>query len=439
MNVNDLLNVGSGILNDVSRAVETGNFNGLGDRTKERVNFAVSQFASTTPDPAAGSSGPKPTETYRPVSGQTSVPPRTARYTPYSYTQSAAGNRSYFLSKPKQHTTGLLRIIGGITGGVVGAVGAIASFSTAGTIAAMGNVIGGLGTAIFSGMGIVFASLLFVSMLVLNSGVRLRKLVREYYEYGAAVGNAEYFNISKLAEMVGDSVTQTTRNLERMIRKNLLPGARFDRKKTTIMLTDRAYEQYQAAEASRIEREAHAQMRGEPAVSVDSHTDDDVKRIIDDGNRAIMQVRAINDEIPDTQVMSEKLYRLEEIMKRIFEQVRKDPSSASDLRRFMDYYLPTTTKLLSAYVELDRQPVQGDNIKSTKAEIENSLDTINDAFEQLLDGMFSDLAMDISSDISVMKTMMAQDGLAQEDPFAMPSEDTLQDDPFAVKPEPLKF
>lgn len=110
--------------------------------------------------------------------------------------------------------------------------------------------------------------------------------------------------------------------------------------------------------------------------------------------------------------MSSKLFRLENIMKKIFEQVEKNPESAKDLRKFMEYYLPTTTKLLRAYVDLDKQP-EVDNIRKTKKEIESSLDVINDAFEQLLDDMFQDVAWDISSDISVMKTMMAQDGLVQ--------------------------
>jgi hypothetical protein len=101
-------------------------------------------------------------------------------------------------------------------------------------------------------------------------------------------------------------------------------------------------------------------------------------------------------------------------MKRIIDQVRKDPSSASNLRRLMVYYLPTTMKLLEAYGELDRQPVEGENIISTKQEIREALGTINDAFERLLDSMFQDMAWDISSDISVMKTMMEQDGLTGE-------------------------
>ena len=82
-----------------------------------------------------------------------------------------------------------------------------------------------------------------------------------------------------------------------------------------------------------------------------------------------------------------------------------------ELRRFMKYYLPTTVKLLAAYEELDRQEIQGSNILKSKKEIEDTLDTINKAFENLLDSFFEDTAVDISSDISVMQTLMAQEGL----------------------------
>ena len=138
---------------------------------------------------------------------------------------------------------------------------------------------------------------------------------------------------------------------------------------------------------------------------------------MDRGNEYIRKVRDVNDLIPDTEEMSAKLYRLEEIMHRIFEQVQKQPASAAGLRRFMDYYLPTTEKLLDAYVELDKQPVDGDNIVKTKQEIDEAMDVINDAFENLLNSLFQDMAWDISSDISVMKTMLAQDGLTKKEPL----------------------
>ncbi len=91
--------------------------------------------------------------------------------------------------------------------------------------------------------------------------------------------------------------------------------------------------------------------------------------------------------------------------------MEQHPELIDDLHKFMDYYLPTTVKLLQAYEELDKQDVEGDNIKTAKKEIENTLDTINQAFENLLDSFFRDTAWDVSTDISVLKTMLAQEGL----------------------------
>ena len=90
------------------------------------------------------------------------------------------------------------------------------------------------------------------------------------------------------------------------------------------------------------------------------------------------------------------------------------PDCAGELRRFMDYYLPTTVKLLDAYEELDRQPVQGENIRNGKQEIEKTLDTLNLAFEKLLDSLFEDTAWDVATDISVLQTMLAQEGLTEQ-------------------------
>lgn len=79
----------------------------------------------------------------------------------------------------------------------------------------------------------------------------------------------------------------------------------------------------------------------------------------------------------------------------------------------MSYYLPTTKKLLDAYCELDEQPVPGENIETTKQEIAATLDTLNNAFAKLLDDLFEEKAWDISSDISVLNTMLAQEGLTE--------------------------
>jgi len=106
---------------------------------------------------------------------------------------------------------------------------------------------------------------------------------------------------------------------------------------------------------------------------------------------------------------------MELLTRRIFQRAKESPEIIPDLKKMMDYYLPMTVKLLNAYVQMDAQPVQGDTIRNSKQEIEQTLDTLNLAFEKLLDELFADTAMDISSDISVLNTLLAQEGLMQDD------------------------
>ncbi|MGL4283062.1 MAG: 5-bromo-4-chloroindolyl phosphate hydrolysis family protein, partial [Eubacterium aggregans] len=127
----------------------------------------------------------------------------------------------------------------------------------------------------------------------------------------------------------------------------------------------------------------------------------------------IRQIQEANAAIPEESV-SRKLDRLETIIRKIFDFIQKNPDQLMEIRRFMGYYLPTTLKLVNAYKNLDAEPVQGPNIKRSKDEIEKTLDTISSAFEKLLDSFYQDTAMDISTDISVMKTMFAQEGLTED-------------------------
>ena len=103
----------------------------------------------------------------------------------------------------------------------------------------------------------------------------------------------------------------------------------------------------------------------------------------------------------------------------------------SDLGRLMDYYLPTTVKLLEAYEDLDTQPIQTENILESKQQIEDTLDTLSVAFEKLLDSIFRDTAWDVSTDISVLHTVLAQEGLT-DNPFEKKATET-ETNPFAQK------
>ena len=145
--------------------------------------------------------------------------------------------------------------------------------------------------------------------------------------------------------------------------------------------------------------------------------DQETQQMLAEGQAFIRHIHEKNDEIPGEE-FSEKLDRLEQIVTGIFERVEADPKSAPDLHRMMKYYLPTTQKLVDTYATLDSQNISGTNVENAKREIERSLDTINSAFERFLDQFFRDTAWDVSSDISVMGTMMAQDGLTGGDDFS---------------------
>ena len=136
--------------------------------------------------------------------------------------------------------------------------------------------------------------------------------------------------------------------------------------------------------------------------------------MIETGESYVSYVRSCNDAIPGEE-FSAKLDKMEHLIGRIFEELRKNPETASELEKMMDYYLPTTAKLLGAYCELDAQPGNGENVSRTKKEIEDAIDTLNAAFEKLLDSLFEERAWDISSDISVLHTMLAQEGLTKND------------------------
>ena len=181
-----------------------------------------------------------------------------------------------------------------------------------------------------------------------------------------------------------------------------------DKGETSLIASDEAYDQYLAAEknAEQIQKEAAEDPR--------KKLSEEAKKVIEEGDRYIEEIRRSNDAIPGVEV-SNKMYHLENVIRRIFQRVEQHPELIEDLHKFMDYYLPTTMKLLKAYEELDKQDVEGENIKTAKQEIENTLDTINTAFENLLDSFYKDTAWDVSTDISVLKTMLAQEGLTEDD------------------------
>lgn len=140
---------------------------------------------------------------------------------------------------------------------------------------------------------------------------------------------------------------------------------------------------------------------------------EELDRMIADGQAALKEMRRLNDSIQD-ETISAQIDRLEAVSAKIFQQVQKEPRQLPQIRKFMSYYLPTTLKLLRAYEELSHQGVQGENISGTMERVRSMMSTIVTAFERQLDSLFGDQALDISTDITVLENMMAREGLSDD-------------------------
>jgi len=428
MDIKDICNAGGDIMDAVVDAINRNDYSGLSDNVSNTVSRVVDQVREEAGRGVYGN----PTHQY----GKTTYTRRgQASYrrgeeqpdTKYSHLYSGAarknGGTSYRSIKknvsappavvtrtPAGRISGMIELIWGIL--------ATSGFGiTALVMLIMVLVSGG---TVYVVLTLVFGLLTGLSVVNIVHGGGKIGLVNRFYHYARLIGNRSYIAIEELASQTGRSADKVLRDLRKMTKKHMFLQGRFDSGQTTFMLTQDAWQQYLKSEQGRKSREQEQELfkKQEERLQKSSAYDAETKKILKDGNDYIRTVHECNERIPDA-AMSDKLSKLELTIRRIFEHVEKHPESADDLHKFMDYYLPTTTKLLYAYLDLDRQQIAGENITATKREIENTLDTINSAFERLLDGLFEDTAWDISSDISVMKTMMAQEGLTENKDFKL--------------------
>nr|WP_288723944.1 5-bromo-4-chloroindolyl phosphate hydrolysis family protein [uncultured Sellimonas sp.] len=294
-------------------------------------------------------------------------------------------------------------------GVVLGAVTVLVLGNAAEMVVGMTTL--GIMTCIFGGMA--------------ASGTRKLGRIKRFERYVKELKGKEYCNIDEIALRVRRKEKQVYKDIRWMIEKGWFRQGHLDDQDACLMISDAAYEEYRdlmeqrevqkrMQEEDALKSQADARKKEQYSKEKQANMDPQIQAVIQAGNEYIRKIRECNDAIPG-EAVSEKMYRMELLTKRIFERVEQDPDSVEDIRKLMEYYLPTAVKLLEAYEKLDAQPVQGENILSSKKEIEDTLDTLNIAFEKLLDDLFQETAWDVSSDISVLKTMLAQEGLTGKD------------------------
>lgn len=388
---------GRDIRNIVQDAIDSQDFRRLNDTIANTVNDAVFQFRENIRQSRAG------------------VPPMGD----FPFTQpEPAKPKILFAGNKGVKAAGITLTIFGclflIPSGLGLAVAALMAFLT--------NAFSHLGWILLCTLP--FPALAGIVMLCAGQ-MRLSRNQR-FHQYIEIMRGRVYCNVKELADKSGRSARSVVKDLKQMIEKRWFLEGHLDDQETCLMVTDEFYEEYRQlqkqreaqTQAEKESREARMQAEKEEREAQSggrksSGFQSEVEKVISQGNWYVKKIRECNDAIPGVEI-SRKIDRIELLVRRIFDRVEEDPSAVEDIEKMMEYYLPTTVKLLEAYEQLDDQPEAGENIRQAKEEIEKTLDTLNTAFEKLLDSLFEDVAWDISSDISVLEAMLAQEGLTED-------------------------
>lgn len=308
------------------------------------------------------------------------------------------------INKPVGKVSGIVMIVLGAVGMFVFGIASLVLYF----VAELVNTF-----FVFGPLIAITLSLFVVTLGVLIKGISVKSRTKRFLYYQDKLKNNNYFEIKEVATGLGKSEKYVAKDLERMIQLRMFPQGHLDKKRTCFIGDDTTYEQYRKAEISYEERRKQEEEQKFREANAS------------EAEKAVLQAKALGadyatqiheaNEVITGEVMSQKLDRLELIIKKIFEHVVKHPEQLSEIRKFMDYYLPITLKLVNVYKDFEYQPIQSANINSSRNEIENSLDTINNAFESLFDGLYENVAMEVATDINVLNTLLAQEGLTGKD------------------------
>lgn len=288
----------------------------------------------------------------------------------------------------------------------------------------LGFGIGGFGLAavsgVFSTMAVIlesiFLPLTIISGVFLGRGILTGKRTRRIKSYARVWGESSYIMLEDLVNRCGIPLKTVRKDIHFIMEHRWIPQARLDEKETCLMLTEEAGRQYDAALASQREREQKEKEEELLRKQWEMAGDDEKKlyRLETESGKYLDELQKRKAAISSPEML-DKINRLEISLSRIFVCVKEHPEKVSQTDRLMEYYIPSIMKLLRVYEELEKQPIQGENIRKTTTEIMDSLDTINQALEIMFDDMFQDVAIDISSDIQVLKTMLAKDGWKEQE------------------------
>ena len=302
-------------------------------------------------------------------------------------------------------------------------------------------------------VGIVTALILGVSTSLMGRGSKQRSLLKRAQRYMQICGTKMYADIDEIALQTGNSAKFVRKDLKKMLRKGMFPEGHLDRQETCFMLSNEVYRQYtETAEAFQMREQMKAESTRqktieEEAQEIKNQQEVELNAMMAEGMTYIQKLRALNDAIPGAEITAQ-LSQLESLLRQIFDRVKEHPEQMNRMHKLMEYYLPTTVKLMEAYVQFEKVENPGQDIRDAKAEIQKTLGIINEAFTELLNNLFQDEVFDATTDAQVLQAMLSREGLrremglqpvssdAEEDDAAEEDEEEEEENPFRLTLEP---
>ena len=323
----------------------------------------------------------------------------------------------------KRSDAGVALLVVGITFTVIFGLGTLGCLIGLGTIspAALGDVV--VSTA--EGGGILMTGTDYVmntayNVLGIVSGVlglatagfgwmtacgaarmKAGRQMGQFADYADSVDYHKGLPVSMLADMTHQKPKKVHKRLQKYIRKGWL-NAWLDDKTDTLYLTA---EDYRAAQ------EALAAERARPAPQPEQEAAPETPLNLETARRFAKVLEQEQQLMQDAQG-AEELAHMQKTTEAICDWLETHPESLPKARRFAEYYIPTTLKLLHTYNDVQGQ--KGDNAESIRRDIAGILHTLNQAYSNLYDNLLSDVALDVSSEIAALQGMLANDGLTGE-------------------------
>ena len=237
------------------------------------------------------------------------------------------------------------------------------------------------------------------------SGMSIDRSLKRYNKYLAVVGDYEAMAVEQLSRTLGYPRDRVEKDLQKMIDKGYFGDEAYLNMELGYLFRSGQ------ADAELKQKRRQEQAQEAAAAPPPKETEEGYSGIL-------RRIRRANDAIAD-EALSAKIDRLETITAKIFRAVEEDPKKRDRIDTFMNYYLPTTQKLLDSYAQFEDAGVEGENLRQAKSRIEGTMDAIVEGFEHQLDQLYKADALDVDSDIRVMETMLHRDTASVEKDFGL--------------------